>query len=230
MPLTCIVRRTPAELASAAADLIATHIHSAIEKTGECLIAVAGGTTPVATYRELATCDIDWARVVVVQTDERVTPEPTDRSARAIETALGLIDSGRRGSWHPIRTSCTGHTTAAAYDEQLSRLRAKGGPDIAVLGLGTDGHTASIFDHTRPEGMCQRVIATTYHGQQRVSLGLAYLRAVPTRILLATGTSKSEALAAILNPVPGAAPASAAVVLGQDGYVLADAAAHPGQV
>ncbi|GAD87068.1 MULTISPECIES: 6-phosphogluconolactonase [Nocardia] len=230
MPLTYMFRETPAGLASAAADLIATQIHSAIEKTGECLIAVAGGTTPVATYRELAARDIDWARVVFVQTDERMTPEPTDRSAKPIETALGLTDPGHRATWYPIRASCTGHTTAAAYDEQLARLRAEGGPDIAVLGLGTDGHTASIFDHARPEGVCQRVIATTYHGQQRVSLGLAYLRAVPTRILLATGTSKSAALAAILNPAPGAAPVSAAVVLGQDGYVLADAAAHPGQV
>ncbi|MGW5440760.1 6-phosphogluconolactonase [Nocardia asteroides] len=230
MPLTRIIRRTPGELASAAADLIATQIHSAIEKTGECVIAVGGGTTPVATYRELAARDIDWARVVFVQTDERMNSEPTDRSAGAIEAALGLSDPGHRATWYPIRLSCTSHTTAAAYDELLTRVRAVGGPDIAVLGLGTDGHTASIFDHSRPEGTCQRVIATTYHGEQRVSLGLAYLRAVPTRILLATGTSKSAALAAILKPAPDAAPASAAVVLGQDGYVLADAAAHLGQV
>ncbi|MFQ6327058.1 6-phosphogluconolactonase [Nocardia sp. CWNU-33] len=229
MSLSCMFRETPAGLASIAADLIATHIHSAINATGECLIAVAGGTTPVSTYRELSRLDIDWAKVIFVQTDERVTPQPTDRSAGLIETALGLTDPGHRATWSPIRVSGDGQETAAAYDNQLSRLRAEGVPDIAVLGLGTDGHTASIFDHTLGEAPYQRVVATTYHGEQRVSLGLNYLRAVPTRILLATGTGKRAALAEILNPATGTAPASAAVVLGQDGYVLADAAAHPGQ-
>ncbi|MFD3595960.1 6-phosphogluconolactonase [Nocardia sp. NPDC058640] len=222
-------RDTPADLASAAADLIATHVHSAISARGECLIAVAGGTTPVSTYRELTRRDIDWAKVVFVQTDERVTPQLADRSDGLIESALGLTDPGHRATWHPIPVSGDGRETAAAYDEQLSLLRAEGVPDIAVLGLGTDGHTASIFDHTLREDPYQRVVATTYHGEQRVSLGLNYLQAVPTRILLATGGSKRAALAQILTPATGAAVTSAAVVLGQDGYILADAAAHPGQ-
>lgn len=155
---------------------------------------------------------------------------------RALTNTSGFRATGTTSTGQHRRSTADDQpsTPATGYCINLlgrgTRLRAEGGPDIAVLGLGTDGHTASIFDHARPEGVCQRVIATTYHGQQRVSLGLAYLRAVPTRILLATGTSKSAALAAILNPAPGAAPVSAAVVLGQDGYVLADAAAHPGQV
>lgn len=229
MPLTYTVHATPNDLASTAADLIATHINSAIDASGECLIAVAGGTTPVSTYRELSRRDIDWAKVIFVQTDERVTPQPNDRSAESIEAALDLSEPGYRATWCPIRVSGDSQQTAAAYDEQLSRLRAEGVPDIAVLGLGTDGHTASIFDHTLYEAPHQRVIATTFQREPRVSLGLNYLRAVPTRILLATGSGKSVALAKVITPAIGAAPVSAAVVLGEDGYVLADAAAHPGQ-
>lgn len=229
MPLTCTVHATPADLASAAADLIATHINSAIDASGECLIAVAGGTTPVSTYRELSRRDIDWAKVIFVQTDERVTPQPYDRSAGSIEAALDLSEPGHRATWCPIRVSGDSQETAAVYDDQLSRLRAEGVPDIVVLGLGTDGHTASIFDHALYEAPLQRVVATAYQREPRVSLGLNYLRAVPTRILLATGSGKSAAVAKILTPAIGAAPVPAAVVLGEDGYVLADAAAHPGQ-
>ncbi|MFF2085410.1 6-phosphogluconolactonase [Nocardia sp. NPDC058176] len=229
MPLTCMVYETTADLASAAAELIAAGINSSIEETGGCLVAVAGGSTPAPIYRELSRADIDWSTVVFVQTDERVATQATDRCAGAIETALGLTDPGRRACWYPIRVHGDAQRTAAAYDEQLARLRAEGVPDIAVLGLGTDGHTASIFDPTLGEGPDQRVVATTYRGEPRVSLGLNYLRAVPTRILLATGAGKSAALAQILTPAPDVALTSAALVVGEDGYVLADTATYPGR-
>ncbi|WP_280382763.1 6-phosphogluconolactonase [Nocardia wallacei] len=229
MPLTCVFRETPEEVASAAAELIATHARSAITETGECLIAVAGGSTPALTYRRLTSCDIDWARVNFVQTDERLISQAADRSAALIEATLGRIFAGHPAGWHPVPTAGDGEVVAAEYADQLAALRADGVPDIAVLGLGTDGHTASIFGHNVNTGQAEYVVSTVYHGEPRISLGVDYLRAIPTRVLLATGASKKAALSSVLSPDAHVVPVPAAVVLGDDGFVFADAAAWPGR-
>ncbi|MBF6333201.1 6-phosphogluconolactonase [Nocardia transvalensis] len=227
MPITCVFRDTSDDVAVSAAEFIAAQAHSAIEATGECLIALAGGSTPVPTYRRLRCLDIDWAKVHFVQTDERLTASADGRTAALIETTLGLDSPEHLAAWHPIPVNGDAASIAAAYAAQLAALRADGGPDIAVLGLGVDGHTASLFSHNVHSGTGDRVVSTLYHGEPRISLGLDYLRAIPTRVLLATGASKRAALGSVLSPEPGAAPVPAALVLGEDGYVFADAAARP---
>ncbi|WP_460698305.1 6-phosphogluconolactonase [Nocardia thraciensis] len=221
-------RETPEAVASAAVELIAAQARSAIAETGECLIALAGGSTPALTYRRLADCDIDWARVHFVQTDERLIAEAADRSAALIEATFGRAFVEHPAGWHPVPAAGDGDVVAAKYADQLAALRVDGVPDIAVLGLGTDGHTASIFGHNLHADRAERVVSTVYHGEPRISLGVDYLRAIPTRVLLATGASKKAALSSVLYPDEAdAVPVPAAVVLGDDGYVFADAAARP---
>ncbi|WP_169811425.1 6-phosphogluconolactonase [Nocardia anaemiae] len=227
MPVTCTFCDTPDGVATAAATLIAAQIDSAVGLSGECVVALAGGSTPTATYRALRSLDIDWSRVHFVQTDERVIPEAGERSAALIEAALGLDRQELRTRWHPVPVCGDGARTAVAYAGRLADVRPGGVPDIAILGLGTDGHTASIFSQNLHSDPGATVVSTSYHGEQRVSLGLDYLRAIPTRVLLATGTGKQAALTAALSPVSSAPRVPAAIVLGQDGHVFADAAARP---
>ncbi len=222
MPLTCVFRDTPEEAAAAAVELVATQIHSAVTANGQCLIALAGGSTPAPTYRRLRSLDIHWAKVHFVQTDERVIPDATKRSATLIETVLGLDHPEAAARWHPVLVHGDGASTAAAYADRLAALRSGGVPDIAVLGLGVDGHTASIFSHNLQSDAGEPVVSTVYQGEVRVSLGLDYLRRIPTRVLLATGASKRAALESVLSPAAAAPRVPAAVILGEDGYVFAD--------
>ena len=227
MPVTCRFCDTPDSVAAAAATLIAKRIESVIGVSGECVVALAGGSTPIATYSALRSLDIDWSRVHFVQTDERVIPEARQRSAALIETAFGLGGRRCQARWHPVPMCGDGDRAAIAYAGRLAAVRPGGVPDIAVLGLGTDGHTASIFRHTLDSDSRASVVTSTYHGEQRISLGLEYLRAIPTRVLLATGISKRAALTSVLAPPKTSVRVPAAVVLGEDGYVFADVAARP---
>ncbi|MEU6559288.1 6-phosphogluconolactonase [Nocardia nova] len=227
MPPKCVVRETPDEVASTAAELVAAQIHSVVEATGECLVALAGGSTPVQTYLRLRDLDIDWAKVHFVQTDERLVADRDARSAAVIESVLGLGSPANPAGWHPIHVASDGTSAAAAYAQRLTELRVDAAPDIAVLGLGTDGHTASLFEHNLNTAVGELVVPTVYQGEQRVSLGLDYLRSIPTRVLLATGQNKQRALELVLSSDAGRVRVPAAVVLGEDGYVIADVAATP---
>jgi len=227
VPVTCVFRDTPNEVVSAVAEQIASQIDSIITTAGECVLALAGGSTPAPSYRALSRLDIDWAKVHFVQTDERVIGEVAERSARLIETAFGLDHRELRARWHPVVVHGDGARTAAAYADRLATVRPGGVPDIAILGLGVDGHTASIFNHNLDTDTSAAVVSTVYRGEERVSLGLEYLRAIPTRVVLATGASKRAALGSVLRPAAGTPRVPAAVVLGEDGYVFADAAARP---
>ncbi|WP_157978725.1 6-phosphogluconolactonase [Nocardia aurea] len=222
MSFTCRVLETAGTVAVAAAEIVSAKIEEAITDRGECVLAVTGGSTPVETYRRLTCLDVDWTRICLVQTDERMLVDSGVRSSAGIEEIFGLTTNGERGNrpnWFPIPDG-PAEQIAALYDKQLSVVRPVGVPDIAILGVGIDGHTASIFprdlDAQRPE----RAIATTCDGQARVSLSVPYLRAVPTRLILAMGPAKAAAVAAIRSAATPLSPA--AVILGDDGYLLVD--------
>lgn len=119
---------------------------------GRFLLALAGGNTPRRLYRALAQEDLDWSRVVLLFSDERLVPlddaESNYRMAR--ETLIDQVPLTPQNI-HPVPTHLPPFEAAAAYEVVLRGLLDPREPrlDLVLLGMGPDGHTASIFPGSR---------------------------------------------------------------------------------
>src|SRR5580765_5624492 len=129
------------ELADAVAGDVGFIVESAVDARGASLIALPGGTTGPAIYPKLAGQKLPWKRVTVIPTDDRLVPMEDDRSnVRAI--AKAFLPAGARVI--PIATEIADYKLAGnSADARLQDLSWP--PDLAWLGMGKDGHTASIF-------------------------------------------------------------------------------------
>jgi 6-phosphogluconolactonase len=129
------VRRV-ADLAQAAYKAFLAEVEQAILARGRAFVALSGGTTPRAVYERLQPADLDWSKVELFFGDERDVPLEDERSNfRMVKQAL--LDR--------VEVACHPLTDAGAYD-QLLRDRLPGGAfDLVLLGMGDDGHTASLF-------------------------------------------------------------------------------------
>lgn len=132
---------SPDEMAEAVAGDVGFIIESALEARGEALIAVPGGRTPLPIYRLLAAAKLNWKRVTIVPTDDRLVPLTDERSnIRAI--AQAFLPAGARV--FPITSDIADYRLAGnAANAKLAELKFP--LDLAWLGVGADGHTASIF-------------------------------------------------------------------------------------
>ncbi len=207
-----------------------------MERRGIAHLSLAGGSTPRPAYFLLAGLLEDWSAVELWYGDERcVAPEDPESNHQLVSCTLlaGLPDP-------PLgRTSTASSASSAprrprAYETQL-RARvapAEGGGlpalDVALLGLGEDGHTASLFPGF-PEvddasgALCLPVRDAPKPPPERVTLSLPVLRAARCCLLLVTGAGKASALAAVLAGPDPRVPAS---LLGSERLlVVADAAA-----
>lgn len=119
-------------------------INTRINDAGKASIALSGGSTPQALYRELSQQDLAWQSVTVSLVDERwVDDIHTDSNARFIRNTL-IRDRAGRASFVGMKTS---HNDAFAAADSLSRILARHilPLDLVLLGMGLDGHTASLF-------------------------------------------------------------------------------------
>ena len=129
------------ELGDAVAGDVGFIVESAVDARGASLIALPGGTTGPAIFPKLASQKLPWKRVTVIPTDDRLVPMEDDRSnVRAI--AKAFLPAGARVI--PIATEIADYKLAGnSADARLQDLSWP--PDLAWLGMGKDGHTASIF-------------------------------------------------------------------------------------
>ncbi len=130
------------ELADAVAGDVGFIIESALDARGQALIALPGGKTPIPIYAKLAKAKIDWKKVTIIPTDDRLVPM-TDPLSNAAMIAKAFLPKGARVL--PITTDkAADHRMAGkAADARLQELHWP--LDLVWLGVGADGHTASIF-------------------------------------------------------------------------------------
>jgi 6-phosphogluconolactonase len=183
------VLESPEEVAAAAAAEIAAAIHRGAEK-----LVLAGGTTPRRCYELLAGMEVEWGRVAILFGDERcVPPDHPDSNYRMVrETLLSRVAPA---TVHRIAGELGPDAAARAYD----RIVAYWVPlDVVLLGVGEDGHTASLFPgypELKADGWAVGVRDAPKPPPMRVTLTLPALRGARRVIILATGAGKADAVA-----------------------------------
>ena len=205
-----------------AASETARAIEGARAQRGQAHVALAGGNTPRRAYELLAPLVEDWSGVHLWYGDERcVAPDdPASNHRMVAESLLAALDA-RGADPPPVEHRVLGEqgpeAAARAYaHEMLQHIPAgeDGLPvlDLALQGLGEDGHTASLFPgHPELEvrgAVCLPVRGAPKPPPDRVTLSLDVLRGARAILMLATGAGKAEALAAVLKGPDPHVPAS----------------------
>ena len=223
------------QLARRCADQIAIWVKIALDQRDRAQISLSGGTTPAGAYRTLNTQHLPWNRVDVLLGDERwVAPNDPASNARMLgETLLAAGGPGGQACFHPVPTQLeTPEKSAEAYERMVRQLCPGDPPvfDVMVLGLGEDGHTASLFPGTGATAVRDRAVTVgAGKGLERISLTAPVLSAARQVIVLVSGAAKAEALQRLLDPDESAERTPAKLIEPQNPVlVLADAAAAGG--
>ena len=130
------------EMAAAVASDIAFVIESAIDARGSAVIALSGGKTPIPIYAKLAEAKIDWKRVTIIPTDDRIVPLG-DPLSNVTMIAKTFLPKGARVM--PIVSDKAADYKAAGRSADALMQDLHWPLDLCLLGVGADGHTASIF-------------------------------------------------------------------------------------
>ena len=185
-------------------------LRAALDGEPRVALCLTGGSTPEPAYRRLAHAELDWDRVHLFWTDERcVPPDHADSNAGMALGALapaGIPET----NVHRFRGELGGEAAAAEMERELEAFFGADGVrfDVLHLGMGADGHVASLFpgraalDETE-----RRAVSTTAPDgmavADRVTLTLPVLNAADAGFFAATGAGKGEALAAVRAAAPG---------------------------
>lgn len=206
-------------LSHAAAETVCAELAQAVQARGTASIALSGGSTPAALYQLLATApyaaQIPWAYVHFFWGDERCVPPNTEGSSfkQAQELLLSHVPVPPENI-HRVRGELPPTEAAAEYAQVLAHNAARGLPwpclDVVLLGLGEDGHTASLFPGPIIEAeKTQPTLAVTANYQNRpanrVTLTPRVFNDARQVLFLVAGVGKAEAVRAVLkgyaNPI-----------------------------
>lgn len=179
---------------------------------GRFTVALSGGSTPKAFHRLLAGApyrdQVEWSQVQFYWGDDRAVapddPESNFRMAR--ETLLDTLPI-HEAQIHRIHTELDSTAAATLYEDELRQdFHLSQGQlprlDLIYLGMGSDGHTASLFPHTAALGVTDRLVTANYVPQlstTRITLTYPVLNNAATIAFLVVGPDKADALAAVLE-------------------------------
>ena len=182
-------------VAVAAARVIATEAREAVAARGRVLMAVSGGKTPWAMLRHLSTEDLPWSQVHVFQVDERLAPDgDPDRNLTHLRASLLGAAPIPADNIHGMPVTAADAEQGARDYERTLRDWCGAPPvlDLAHLGLGADGHTASLVPDDPVLGCHDRDVTLTgvYQGRRRMTLTFPMLDRSRRILWLATGAAK----------------------------------------
>jgi 6-phosphogluconolactonase len=225
-------------VAARAAEHVERALARALEERGAFHLALSGGTTPGGTYRLLAASVPDWSGVELWFADERCVPADDEQSNYRLvaETLLDPSDFPAERV-HRMAGELGPGEGARAYDVELRDGVPPGDEDeplldLVLLGIGPDGHVASLFpgspalEADRAQ-LCLGIHDSPKPPPERITLSLSMLRAARACLLLATGAGKADAVSAMLGEPNPHLPAS---LLRRERLtvIMDDAASPPG--
>ncbi len=186
------VLRDAEAVARACCEHILDAAQTAIAARGEFRLVLSGGRTPLRTYERLAGANADWDRWSLYYGDERCVPvHDRQRNSRGVEQAW-LDPAGFPADRHfPMPAQLGAEAGAAAYGAVVAAARPF---DLVLLGIGEDGHVASLFPgHAEQSGAVVAVKAAPKPPPERVSLNYPTLCATREVLILVTGAGKRDA-------------------------------------
>ncbi|TDV36028.1 6-phosphogluconolactonase [Actinophytocola oryzae] len=203
--MTTFVYETPDELASATADRLAAALASAQAERGTASVVLTGGRTGIAVLTALRSATLDWSSLDVYWGDERFLPagDPERNETQARAALLDHVPVAP-GRVHPMAPSDGeyGDDPDAAAEAYAVLLKDVASFDVCLLGVGEEGHTASLFPGSPGVQETSRAVVAVRDCPKppptRVSLTLPTIRRATDVWLMTTGDAKAEPVAAAL--------------------------------
>ncbi len=228
------------ELQRAAAVSIVRFLNEAIIARGVASIALSGGSTPKAIYELLGAeplrSQLDWKTVHVFWGDERCVPQThADSNYRMTNEALLQKISIPQENVHRIQAERSPYEAAELYSEEIRKFfgsKENEFPrfDVMLLGMGEDGHTASLFPGTTILNETKRFVAEVFVSRfnaYRISMSFPVINNAQVIMFLVSGTSKAKILRDVLEGEPNRYPSQGVQPTHGDLYWLIDEAAAP---
>ncbi len=203
----------PVSLVQRALELVTASIQAAIAERGFCTLALAGGSTPKPLYAALATQPLAWDKLYIFWGDERYVPvsHGDSNAGMAKQVWLDRVPIPANHIFLPPTHLADPAQAAAAYGaelrsqfSQLQGLAADQLPqfDLILLGMGDDGHTASLFPHTAALTVQDRLVTLGQKGNDpRITFTVPLINQARCVIFLAAGAGKRPALAQVFAEV-----------------------------
>lgn len=191
-------------LARQLAEAVAEALRADLAERERALMVVSGGSTPLPFFRALAAMDLPWARIQVTLADERwVAEEAADSNARLVREHLL---QGAAAEARFVSLTSGAETPEQGVEEVTARLADLAWPaSVVVLGMGGDGHTASLFPDSRELGLALTTeaplvaVRTPSQPQARITLSAERLHRARRHFLHITGGDKRDVLARALS-------------------------------
>jgi len=181
-----------------AVTILKQKILESIADRGECILGLSGGSTPRPVYEALGKeTDIDWAKVKLFLADDRCVPAENSESNQKLvrDTLLKYAAIPARQCYFPD-TSLPIDACVIAYTEALVHLFHEHAPDVLILGLGNDGHIASLFPPIAEDAFGEALVLHTttdvFAVHDRISVSPLVIMSARTHLLLLHGAEKRK--------------------------------------
>ena len=201
-----IISRSKLELAYSCSNIISDLIKKSLTSKERCQISLSGGSTPSEAYKLLGKEKLEWSKVDILLGDERWVDQSNPLSnSYMLRNTLLSNSPGNQANFLPVPTTdCSSPKKSAALFQKQVQNICDGNPpvfDLILLGLGDDGHTASLFPgEDALNNVEDWVVNTNGKGLERITLTAPVLSSAKNVVFLVSGHNKKLALKRLLDP------------------------------